>query len=105
MLRYESSCTVLVANEYTLLNRLRKPETRCPASGSFVAEHHLERAGSSNPNERCIKLAAKGHANREVALKATTRHALVKRQSDHLRLSRQDRTTLASALWPEDTSL
>ena len=45
MLRYESSCTVLVANEYTLLNRLRKPETRCPASGSFVAEHHLERAG------------------------------------------------------------
>ena len=46
MLRYESSCTVLVANEYTLLNRLRKPETRCPASGSFVAEHHLERAAA-----------------------------------------------------------
>lgn len=51
MLRYESSCTVLVANEYTLLNRLRKPETRCPASGSFVAEHHLERAGVKGENQ------------------------------------------------------
>ena len=57
MLRYESSCTVLVANEYTLLNRLRKPETRCPASGSFVAEHHLERAGVLMPFQTCVLIA------------------------------------------------